>query len=203
MPPLRRQHVVHMDLVKHIMNTPYIKATHRKNSQDYTKLVKSLRASSINQLTKMLGNFKNKAVPKSIATGEPKSGTYWNKKTWYEVKKGDTLSAIAKRNNTTVASLMSLNKGKVDDKDVIRTGQVINIGRPKEAKAKQKSVESMQKAAQKDFATTLAEAKRRGLKTFMKGKTELAAVTKDDLKKAGVSSLREYLNLKNKKKKKK
>ena len=48
----------------------------------------------------------------------------------YEIKKGDTLSAIAKRKNTTVAALMRMNP-KIKDKDKIRAGQFIKEGKPK------------------------------------------------------------------------
>ena len=39
----------------------------------------------------------------------------------YKIKKGDTLSQLAKDNNTTVAKLMELNPG-IKDKDKIRAG---------------------------------------------------------------------------------
>ena len=39
----------------------------------------------------------------------------------YKIKKGDTLSELAKDNNTTVAKLMELNPG-IKDKDKIRAG---------------------------------------------------------------------------------
>ena len=40
----------------------------------------------------------------------------------YTVKKGDTLSAIAKRYHTTVPELMFLNSDKIKDPDLIRIG---------------------------------------------------------------------------------
>lgn len=47
----------------------------------------------------------------------------------YIVKKGDTLSAIAKKNNTTVHALMSINKN-ISNANVIRVGQIINLPSP-------------------------------------------------------------------------
>ena len=111
------------------------------------------------------------------------------------IKSGDTLSAIARRNNTTVAALMKLNP-KITDKDKIRAGDTINVGSPEKAKAKTKSVKGI-----RDFATSIAEAKRKGLKEYRDTKTGRmkAAVTADELKKSGLT-LREYLNKMKKKK---
>ena len=112
------------------------------------------------------------------------------------IKSGDTLSAIAKRNNTTVAALMRLNP-KIKDKDKIKAGDTINVGSPTRAAAKTKSVKGI-----RDFATSIAEAKRRGLTEYKDVKTGRmkAAVTADELKKSGLS-LRAYLNKMKKKKK--
>ena len=44
----------------------------------------------------------------------------------HKVKKGDTLSEIAKANNTTVDRLMELNKG-IKNKDLIFPGQIIKV----------------------------------------------------------------------------
>lgn len=44
----------------------------------------------------------------------------------YTVKKGDTLSTIAKAHKTTVHVLMSINKN-ISNANVIRVGQVINL----------------------------------------------------------------------------
>ena len=100
----------------------------------------------------------------------------------YTIKRGDTLSAIARKNNTTVTALMNMNKSKIRDKDTIQAGWTINIKKP-------------------DLARTIAEAKRRGLDTFTPvGGTAKAAVTAEELKKSGLS-LREYLNKKKNKKK--
>ena len=105
------------------------------------------------------------------------------------IKSGDTLSAIARKNNTTVSALMKLNP-KITDKDKIRAGDTINVGSPEKAKAKTKSVKGI-----RDFATSIAEAKRKGLKEYRDTKTGRmkAAVTADELKKSGLT-LREYLN---------
>ena len=47
----------------------------------------------------------------------------------YTVKKGDTLSAIAKKYKTTVHVLMSINKN-ISNANIIRVGQVINLPTP-------------------------------------------------------------------------
>ena len=47
----------------------------------------------------------------------------------YIVKKGDTLSKIAKANGTTVHVLMSINKN-ISNANVIKVGQVINLPTP-------------------------------------------------------------------------
>jgi LysM repeat protein len=134
------------------------------------------------------GTSKRKSSVKDVA---PLGGSN------YKIKSGDTLSAIARRNNTTVAALMRMNP-KIKDKDKIRAGQFIQVGSPK--------AEAMRKKEKKrigtsDPARTIAEAKRRGLTTYTpKGsKTPKAAVTADELKKSGLT-LRQYLNKKKKKK---
>ena len=134
-----------------------------------------------------LGSPKPKSPVKDVA---PLGGSS------YKIKSGDTLSAIARRNNTTVAALMKLNP-KIKDKDKIRAGQFIKVGSPEKAKAKTKSVKGI-----RDFATSIAEAKRRGLTEYKDVKTGRmkAAVTADELKKSGLS-LRAYLNKMKKKKK--
>jgi len=115
------------------------------------------------------------------------------------IKKGDTLSAIAKRNNTTVAALMKLNP-KIKDKDKIRAGDTINVGNPKTEAFR---IKEKKRLGTTDPARTIAEAKRRGLTTYTpKGSnTPKAAVTAAELKKSGLS-LRAYLNKMKKKKKK-
>ena len=106
----------------------------------------------------------------------------------YEIKKGDTLSAIAKRKNTTVAALMRMNP-KIKDKDKIRAGQFIKVGSPTRAAAKTKSTKDLNKP------TSVAQAKRMGKAEYWDTKTEnwKAAVTAAELKKSGLS-LRAYLN---------
>ena len=130
-----------------------------------------------------LGSPKPKSSVKDVA---PLGGSS------YEIKKGDTLSAIARRNNTTVAALMRMNP-KITDKDKIRAGQFIKVGSPEKAKAKTKSVKDL-----RGKPTSVAEAKRRGMDSYFvinsKGeKVEKAAVTAEELKKSGLT-LREYLN---------
>jgi LysM repeat protein len=113
-----------------------------------------------------------------------------------KVKSGDTLSAIARKNNTTVAALMRMNP-KIENKNEIRIGQFINVGSPTRAAAKTKSSKSL-----RGEATSVAEAKRRGMSEYRDTKTGKmkAAVTADELKKSGLS-LRAYLNKMKKKKK--
>ena len=114
------------------------------------------------------------------------------------IKSGDTLSAIARKNNTTVAALMKLNP-KITDKDKIKAGDTINVGSPERAAEKTKSAKDL-----RGDPTSVAEAKRRGMSYYVvldsKGKeVKKAAVTADELKKSGLS-LREYLNKMKKKK---
>jgi LysM repeat protein len=114
------------------------------------------------------------------------------------IKSGDTLSAIARRNNTTVAALMKLNP-KIKDKDKIKAGDTINVGNPKTEAFR---IKEKKRSGTTDPARTIAEAKRRGLTTYTpKGSnTPKAAVTAAELKKSGLS-LRAYLNKMKKKKK--
>ena len=116
----------------------------------------------------------------------------------YKIKSGDTLSAIARRNNTTVAALMRMNP-KIKNKDKISAGQFIKVGSPERAKAKAKATKSS-----RGDPTSVAEAKRRGMDYYVvmnsKGKkVRKAAVTAAELKKSGLT-LREYLNKMKKKK---
>ena len=54
------------------------------------------------------------------------TGVYPRSKGAYKIKKGDTLSGIAKREGTTVAELMRLNRG-IKDKNKIRAGAGLNL----------------------------------------------------------------------------
>lgn len=45
----------------------------------------------------------------------------------YQVERGDTLSALAKRYGTTVYAIMDANRGKIEDRNLIRTGDTIRI----------------------------------------------------------------------------
>ena len=45
---------------------------------------------------------------------------------YYTVKSGDTLSGIARKYDTTVTRLMTLNP-QIEDKNVIHTGQIIKV----------------------------------------------------------------------------
>ena len=135
------------------------------------------------------GTAKRKSSVKDVA---PLGGSS------YKIKSGDTLSAIARRNNTTVAALMKMNP-KIKDKDKIRAGQFIKVGKPKTEAFR---IKEKKRSGTTDPARTIAEAKRRGLTTYTpKGSnTPKAAVTADELKKSGLS-LRAYLNKMKKKKK--
>ena|GEM_PF-327407 len=53
----------------------------------------------------------------------------------YRVRSGDTLSAIAARNDTTVGALMRANRGKIQNPDRIYAGQTINLPGGGEASA--------------------------------------------------------------------
>jgi len=135
------------------------------------------------------GTAKRKSSVKDVA---PLGGSS------YKIKSGDTLSAIARRNNTTVAALMKMNP-KIKDKDKIRAGQFIKVGKPKTEAFR---IKEKKRSGTTDPARTIAEAKRRGLTTYTpKGSnTPKAAVTAAELKKSGLS-LRAYINKMKKKKK--
>lgn len=45
----------------------------------------------------------------------------------YKVKKGDTLSEIAKKFKTTVSAIQAANKDKIKDVHVIQIGWILNI----------------------------------------------------------------------------
>lgn len=45
----------------------------------------------------------------------------------YTVVSGDSLSALAFRYGTNIEAIMEVNQGTIKDKDLIYTGQVINI----------------------------------------------------------------------------
>ena len=53
--------------------------------------------------------------------------SYTPAKTKYTVKKGDTLSEIAKKNNTTIAAIKEANKKNITDIHKIKAGQIIVI----------------------------------------------------------------------------
>lgn len=68
---------------------------------------------------------------------------------YYTVKSGDTLTKIAKANNTTVTALMELNKNTITNKNVIRVGQLIKL--PGSATVTEKPVTPPPKG-EKDYA---------------------------------------------------
>ena len=176
-----------------------------KSFKEEQKLRKSLKSNMGSQVSKPISKPKSGESRSPVGTtgigvrSGAKTGTSKRKSSVkdvaplggssYKIKSGDTLSAIARRNNTTVAALMKLNP-KITDKDKIRAGQFIKVGSPEKAKEKTKSVKGI-----RDFATSIAEAKRKGLKEYRDTKTGRmkAAVTAEELKKSGLT-LREYLN---------
>ena len=86
---------------------------------------------------------------------------------------------------------------KIKNADKISAGSMIKVGSPTSAAAKAKSTKSL-----RGEATSIAEAKRRGMSEYRDTKTGKmkAAVTAAELKKSGLS-LRAYLNKMKKKKK--
>ena len=92
---------------------------------------------------------KNKSDSKGTKFGAkaPKTkkvtGVYPKTKGSYKIKKGDTLSAIAKREGTTVAKLMALNPG-IKNKNNIRAGAGLNLASKKKTKKKKKKGSALQ-----------------------------------------------------------
>ncbi|AYJ76471.1 putative endolysin [Bacillus phage BSP2] len=64
----------------------------------------------------------NSGTPKNVSRGT--SSTKTTPK--YKVKSGDNLTKIAKKHNTTVATLLKLNPG-IKDPNMIRVGQTLNV----------------------------------------------------------------------------
>tara|TARA_R100000988_G_scaffold42399_2_gene20876 strand:- start:794 stop:1912 length:1119 start_codon:yes stop_codon:yes gene_type:complete len=175
-----------------------------KSFKEEQKLRKSLKSNMGSQVSKPKSGESSSAVGTTgigVRSGA-KTGTSKRKSSVkdvaplggssYKIKSGDTLSAIARRNNTTVAALMKLNP-KITDKDKIGAGQFIKVGSPEKAKQKAKSAKDL-----RGNPTSVAEAKRRGMSFYVvkdsKGKeVKKAAVTAEELKKSGLT-LREYLN---------
>lgn len=67
----------------------------------------------------------------------------------YTVKKGDTLSTIAKKYNTTVDILVSSNKGLIKDRNTIKVGWKLNIPQSKNYTQIGKQVEIVLKDIEK------------------------------------------------------
>jgi len=89
---------------------------------------------------------KNKSDSKGtkfgVAPKEKKvTGVYPKTKGSYKIKRGDTLSAIAKREGTTVAKLMSLNPG-IKNKNNIRAGAGLNLASKKKPTKKREQLYS-------------------------------------------------------------
>lgn len=91
----------------------------------FTDLTKAIKEGGFNgytaKATKTAIKDDNEKKPKSNKAKKVKSP----KTQKYEVKKGDTLSAIAKRYNTTVDKLVKHNK--IKNRDLIYVGQIIEI----------------------------------------------------------------------------
>ena len=106
----------------------------------------------------------------------------------YTIKKGDTLTAIAKRMGTTVAMLKAANN--IKDANKIRAGAKLKIykGKAPTRKALPPSL--------KNEPRTIAQAQKMGKKYFYDKKgNKKAAVTAEQLKKSGLS-LAQYLKKK-------
>ena len=196
------------DTIRGKLNKPEIKKEVRKILKDYPPLSKKELPKGKGGTEALFSLGRSKYKPKSTKLTEivvrPKSSVNdvaplgkGGKGGTRRIKKGDTLSAIARRNNTTVAALMKLNP-KIKDKDKIRAGDTINVGNPKTEAFR---IKEKKRSGTTDPARTIAEAKRRGLTTYTpKGSnTPKAAVTAAELKKSGLS-LRAYLNKMKKKK---
>ncbi|KOR94035.1 cell wall hydrolase [Geobacillus stearothermophilus] len=115
------------------------------------------------------------AITCSLALGSQSvlaeaAGSY----TYYQVKKGDTLSKIAKQYHTTVASLKSLNSLKTD---TIRIGAKLKVPaaakRPALASAGKKAISLT--AADRKLLAQLVQAETGSLEPFA-GKVEVALV---------------------------
>tara|TARA_R100000742_G_C4279094_1_gene102914 strand:+ start:3913 stop:5001 length:1089 start_codon:yes stop_codon:yes gene_type:complete len=120
-----------------------------------------------------------KAKPKELPTGVGGDKALPRLKS-YTIKKGDTLTAIAKANGTTVAMLKKANN--IKDADKIRTGQKIKIYKDKDWMKKEV------KPFLADRPRTIAQAQKMGKKYFYdKNGKRKAAVTAEQLKKSGLT----------------
>ncbi len=98
------------------------------------------------------------------------------------VKKGDTLTAIAKRNGTTVANLKKINP-QIKDLNKIKPGQKIRVGG---SDAPTKRIGEVSKSPTRP--RTIAQAQKMGKKYFFdKNGKRKAAVTAEQLKKQGLT----------------
>jgi len=103
----------------------------------------------------------------------------------YKIKKGDTLSGIAKARGTTVSKIMSMNPG-IKDKNKIRAGAGLKLP-PKPIKATEKDKAKAQRGAS-DFKklgpTKKQQEKRAALKNTFGRKTQVAAKRRGGVMKA-------------------
>ena len=144
----------------------------------------------------MTGNRAKPNVRSGIKTGTGKGSSAVGT-TGMGVRSGAKTGTAKRKSSVKDVAPLGGSSYKIKDKDKIRAGQFIKVGSPTRATAKTKSVKGI-----RDFATSIAEAKRRGLTEYKDVKTGRmkAAVTADELKKSGLS-LRAYLNKMKKKKK--
>ena len=101
-------------------------------------------------------------------TTKKATGVYPRTKGSYKIKKGDTLSGIAKKSGTTVAALMKLNPG-LKDPNKIRAGAGLNLG----TKGTQ-APKNIKRPVKKDFKENLPPYDTRG--AFKKGGKVIKAV---------------------------
>ena len=116
-------------------------------------------------------------------TTKKATGVYPRTKGSYKIKKGDTLSGIAKKSGTTVAALMKLNPG-LKDPNKIRAGAGLNLG----TKGTQ-APKNIKRPVKKDFKENLPPYDTRGafkkggkVTKAVKGKLAAAKAGKDALK---------------------
>lgn len=108
----------------------------------------------------------------------------------YTIKKGDTLTAIAKRMGTTVAMLKAANN--IKDANKIRAGAKLKIYKGKSKAPTRKALPP----SLKNEPRTIAQAQKMGKKYFYDKKGDKkAAVTAEQLKKSGLT-LAQYLKKK-------
>jgi hypothetical protein len=89
----------------------------------------------------------------------------------YKIKKGDTLSAIAKKEGTTVSKLMQLNP-QITNKNMIMSGSMLNL--PYDTKKAQTDLQQKTKEA----GMKKVEAARKGMEATLKKSTAVSKAKK-------------------------